>query len=124
MRVEALLYPATPPGGDCLSSSQGPPSVLPCPVTGRLAATISAILADPGGAADPVCGCQAIDAHQTVTYSPATPAGAGTIHITAFGAHRVDYVVVLSGGQFLVDDIIYCSPTPHSIYTAETVASC
>ncbi len=123
-RVQTLLYPVSPPGGDCLSSSQGPATVLACPVTRRLASTISSVLADPNGSADPVCGCQAIDAHQTATYSPGTPPGAGTIHVTAFGQPHVAYVVVVSAGQFLVDDIIYCSPKPHSIYTGETVTAC
>ena len=59
-----------------------------------------------------------------VELSPGAPPGAGTIHITAFGSPQVAYVVIRSAGQFLVDDVIYCSPAPHSIYTAETVKSC
>jgi hypothetical protein len=123
-KVRGLLYPASPGGGDCLSSAGGPPSLLTCPVTKRLASALSAALANPNSAADPVCGCQAIDAHQTVSYSPGMPSGKGTIHVTAFGAPRVAYVVIASTGQFLVDDIIYCSPSPHSIYSGEAVTAC
>jgi hypothetical protein len=123
-KVQALLYPASPGGGDCLSSGGGPPTLLACPVTQRLASALSAALADPNAAADPLCGCQAIDAHQTAAYSPGSPPGAGTIHVSAFGSPHVAYVVTASTGQFLVDDIIYCSPSPHSIYTGETVTAC
>ncbi len=124
MKVQGLLYPASPGGGDCLSSGGGPPSLLACPVTQRLAAALSAALANPNSAADPLCGCQAIDAHQTAAYSPGSPPGEGTIHVTAFGSPHVAYVVITSTGQFLVDDIIYCSPSPHSIYSGETVTAC
>ncbi|MDQ6847625.1 MAG: hypothetical protein M3019_08610 [Candidatus Dormibacteraeota bacterium] len=122
VKVEGLLYPAVPGGGDCLSSSAGPSSVLACPVTQRLASALSASLANPNGPIDPLCGCQAIDAHQTVTYAPGVPKGGGTIHVTAFGAPQVAYVVTAAAGQFLVDDVIYCSPTPHSIYGAPVKA--
>ncbi|PZR80925.1 MAG: hypothetical protein DLM65_07050 [Candidatus Aeolococcus gillhamiae] len=121
-KVEGLLYPSAPGGGDCLSSSPGPASVLACPVTQRLASALSAALANPNGAADPLCGCQAIDAHQTVTYAPGVPKGAGTIHVSAFGAPQVAYLVVSAAGQFLVDDVIYCSPSPHTIYGTAVTA--
>ena len=123
VKVEGLLYPAAPGGGDCLSSGAGPSSVLACPVTQRLASALSAALANPNGAADPLCGCEAIDAHQTVTYAAGVPQGAGTIHVSGFGAPRVAYVAIAAAGQFLVDDVIYCSPSPHSIY-GPAVAAC
>ncbi len=123
--VEKLLYPSSPSGaGDCLSGGGGPPSVLGCPVTRRLAQALSAALNDPNAAADPLCGCQAIDPHQTVTYTPGTPPNGGTIHVTGFGTPQVAYVVIRSTGQLLVDDVVYCTPSPHSIYTGETVTSC
>ncbi len=123
--VEKLLYPASRTGaGDCLSGGGGPPSVLGCPVTRRLAQALSAALNDPNAAADPLCGCQAIDPKQTVTYTPGTPPNGGTIHVTGFGTPQVAYVVIRSTGQLLVDDIVYCTPSPHSIYTGEKVTSC
>ncbi len=123
--VLKLLYPASPTGpGSCLSSGAGSTALAACPVTQRLAAALEAALASPNVGANPLCGCQAIDTEQTATYSPGVPPGAGTIHVTAFGSPHIAYVVISSGGQFLVDDVIYCSPSPHSIYAGETVTTC
>ncbi len=120
-----LLYPASPTGpGDCTSGGSDATALRACPVTQRLAAALAAALARPNIGANPVCGCQAIDTEQTATYSPGVPPGAGTIHVTAFGSPHIAYVVISSGGRFLVDDIIYCTPSPHSIYAGETATAC
>ncbi len=119
--VYAQLYPRV--GGDC-ESSVGAPSLLACPLTTRLAVAVAAAVNNPNGGADPICGCQAVDAAQTASYVPGTPAGGGTIHVTGFGSPQVAYVVIRSGGHFLVDDIVYCGPPAHSIFTAETGVAC
>lgn len=125
--VFALLYPSSAGGGDCFQGSASPtPSVASCPVTPRLAAALTASVSNgaPGGGADPVCGCQNIDAAQSAAYVVGTPAGGGMIKLTSFAAERLTYVVIRSGRAFLVDDIWYCGPTPSSIYPAETATSC
>jgi hypothetical protein len=89
-----------------------------------VAALNAAIAAQTGPGAEPLCGCQAFDPQQTATYTVGVPPGGGTIHVTGFGAPRAAYVVLPSGGGFLVDDVIYCTPSPHSIYPGENVTGC
>jgi hypothetical protein len=125
--VYARLYPSSAQGGNCSQSSGAQtPSFSACPVTPRLAAALAAALVahGSGAGADPICGCQNIDPNQIATYSVGTPPGDGTIHVAAFGMPHIAYVVVASGGTFLVDDIIYCGSSVTSIYPGETPASC
>jgi hypothetical protein len=122
--VYARLFPTSPSGGDCVGGTSTP-SWAACPLTPRLIAALDASLAaqsGPGG--EPLCGCQAFDPSQQASYSVGAPPGGGTIHVAGFGTPHIAYAVIASGGAFLVDDIIYCSPTPHSIYPNETVSSC
>jgi hypothetical protein len=120
----AKLDPAAASGHSCVTGSSTP-SYTGCPLTPRLVAALDAALgAQSGPGADPLCGCQAFDPNQKVTYSLGTSAGGGTIHVTSFGAPSVAYVVIVTGNAYLVDDIIYCTPSPHSIYPAETASAC
>ncbi len=122
--VYARLFPSGQSGGDCVGGTSSP-SWAACPLTPRLVAALNAaISAQSGPGAEPLCGCQAFDPHQTATYSVGVPPGGGTIHVTGFGAPHVAYVVIPSSRDFLVDDIIYCTPSPHSIYPGEAVSSC
>jgi hypothetical protein len=125
--VYARLYPSSAQGGNCSQSiGAQTPSFSDCPVTPRLAAGLAAALAaqGSGAGADPICGCQNIDPNQVATYSVGAPPGDGTIHVAAFGMPHIAYVVVASGGTFLVDDIIYCGSSVTSIYPSEKPASC
>jgi hypothetical protein len=122
--IYGQLYPPASHGRDCVGGTSAP-SWSACPLTPRLVAALNAaVTAQSGPGAEPLCGCQAFDPNQTATYSVGVPPGGGTIHVTGFGAPHVAYVVVPSGGGFLVDDIIYCSPSPHSIYPNETAGAC
>jgi hypothetical protein len=122
--VYAKLDPTPTSGHSCVTGSTTP-SYAACPLTPRLVAALSASLAAQSGpGADPLCGCQAIDPNQRLMFSLGTPSGGGTIQVTSFGAPSVAYVVLVTGNAFLVDDIIYCSPSPHSIYPSETAKSC
>jgi hypothetical protein len=126
-RVYARLYPSSAQGGNCSQAiGAQTPSFSACPVTPRLAAALSAALAaqGSGAGADAICGCQNIDPKQVATYSVGTPPEGGTIHVSAFGMPHIAYVVVASGGTFLVDDIIYCGSSVTSIYPGEKPASC
>lgn len=125
--VYAKLYPTIASGGNCFQAGgSATPSFATCPVTPRLDAALVAAVATQGSGAgaDPVCGCQNIDPNQSTSYTVGTPPGGGTIHVTAFGTPHIAYVVIASGGSFLVDDIIYCGSSVTSIYAAETPASC
>ncbi len=125
--VYARLYPSSAQGGNCSQSSGAQtPSFAACPVTPRLAAALAAALVahGSGAGADPICGCQNIDPSQVASYAVGTPPGDGTIHVAAFGMPHIAYVVVASGGTFLVDDIIYCGSSVTSIYPGETPTSC
>ncbi len=119
--VYLLLYPPTPSARDCFQPGGGAAATVSCPFTTRLTAAVTAAIAaqGPGGGADPVCGCQNLDPNQVASYTVGTPPGGGTIHVTAFGSPHVAYVVIRSGTAFLVDDIIYCTPTVTSIYVGE-----
>lgn len=125
--VYAQLFPGSAKGGNCSQTiGAQTPSFAACPVTPRLAAALAAALAAQGSGAgsDPICGCQNIDPNQLATYSVGMPPGDGTIHVAAFGMPHIAYVVVASGGAFLVDDIIYCGSSVTSIYSGERPASC
>jgi hypothetical protein len=124
--VYTLIYPPTSSGGDCFQAGGGAAATASCPFTSRLTAAVAAAVAaqTAGGGADPVCGCQNIDANQTATYTVGTPPGGGTIHVTSFGFLHIAYMVIWSGNAFLVDDIIDCMATVTSIYPAETPESC
>jgi hypothetical protein len=122
--VYAKLDPTGTSGHNCVTGSTTP-SYAACPLTPRLVAALNASLAAQSGpGADPLCGCQAFDPKQQLMFSVGQPAGGGTIRVTSFGAPSVDYVVLVTGNAFLVDDIIYCSPSPHSIYPGEKASSC
>jgi hypothetical protein len=122
--IYTQLTPPASGGGNCVTGTFTP-SWVACPLTPRLIAALDAALAaQTGPGADPLCGCQAFDPQQTATYSLGMPTGGGTIHVTSFGAAQVAYGVIPSQGRFLVDDIIYCSPSAHSIYPGEPVTSC
>lgn len=121
--IYARLYPG-PQGADCATAS-GTVAFSACPVTPRLATALrAAVSAQSGPGDDPLCGCQAFDPQQSAAYTVGAPPGGGTIRISSFGAENVAYVVVASGGAYLVDDIVYCTPSPHSVYPAEPVSAC
>lgn len=124
--VYTLIYPPASSGGDCFQANGGSAATASCPFTSRLTTTVAAALAaqGAGGGADPVCGCQNIDANQTATYTVGQPPGGGTIHVTSFGSLHIAYVVIWSGNAFLVDDIFYCMSTVTSIYPGETPTGC
>ncbi len=120
--VYAQLHPTTG-GGDCVTGATSP-VFSTCPLTPRLVAALNAAVAKPGPGANPLCGCQALDPNQAAAYIVGTPPGGGTIRVRGFGAPLVTYVVIRSGGRLLIDDIIYCSPSPRSIYPDEAAGSC
>ena len=106
------LYPTTE-GGLRTTCYQGDTTFAQCPVTDRLRAALEAQVAkQQSGGADPICGCQNVDANLAVTFRH-SGSTAGTIVVSMFsGQDRIDYVVVAGSAGYLVDDIDYCTASP------------
>jgi hypothetical protein len=126
--AQKLYPPASDPSMGRLTCFQGDTSFATCPLTPRLRASLAAAATgQTGGGADLICGCQNLDPGISITFTPGSPAGDGTIAATQFG-HTVDYVVISSGGQFLVDDITYChaagDSTPTTSVFPDEAVSC
>lgn len=118
VKVYTACTPATCAGNamftTCAAGASGSDVFASCPLTSRLVAQLQQDVAGVPSAPDPLGGGQ--DPAWATRTATATPsATGGIVHVTlGFGPgsimDRLDLVVVIQGGQLLVDDL-YCTGT-------------